>query len=312
MASKQATSHRQTSRSATDTLGQYLSEISRHDLLTPPEEVELAKAVQAGVAASEELQSGDALTPRRTRELRQARADGEDARRRFVNANLRLVVSVARSARQGRSQNDLLEAIQEGNLGLMRAVEKFDWRKGYKFSTYAMWWIRQAISRTEAMDSPVSISAAARVEMRSVDRVKHDSLMAGREGKEMSDADAVDWVNGSMERVEKARAWKRTASLDATLSGDSQSTIGDTVADTDLDAVDDQIVEAEMLGRLAAAMGRLTEDERLAVSIAHDGLSERQSCQAIADRLGVSREKARLTERRGMAKLRHPTLGLTA
>ncbi len=124
---------------------QYLNEIGRTDLLTPEQEVDLAKRYQAGLAAEAIIASGAKLTPRRKVQLRMVGRGGERAKDHMIRANLRLVVSVARKFR-GRGV-DLLSLIQEGNLGLIRGVEKFDHTKGYKFSTYATWWIRQALQR---------------------------------------------------------------------------------------------------------------------------------------------------------------------
>ena len=123
----------------------YLNDIGKHSLLTKDDEARLAQAIEAGRAARAELGSGKALSTPRKRELRRAVREGEDAAETFVKANLRLVVSIAKKYQAAELR--LLDLVQEGNLGLMHAVEKFDWRKGFKFSTYATWWIRQAITR---------------------------------------------------------------------------------------------------------------------------------------------------------------------
>ena len=124
----------------------YLTDIGQYTLLTKDDEVRLAKAIEAGKEAIEALDAGGkAVTPAKKRELRRLARKGEEAERQFVQSNLRLVVSIAKKYQA--SGLPLLDLIQEGNLGLMHAVEKFDWRKGFKFSTYATWWIRQAITR---------------------------------------------------------------------------------------------------------------------------------------------------------------------
>ena len=124
----------------------YLTDIGQYTLLTKDDEVRLAKAIEAGKEAIETLDAGGKeVTPTRKRELRRTARQGEEAERQFVQSNLRLVVSIAKKYQA--SGLPLLDLIQEGNLGLMHAVEKFDWRKGFKFSTYATWWIRQAITR---------------------------------------------------------------------------------------------------------------------------------------------------------------------
>ena len=133
-------------RDEEDLVRLYLTDIGQYPLLTKDDEVRLAKAIEAGNASRSSLeQAAKELTAARKRELRKAAIEGEDAQRTFVQSNLRLVVSIAKKYQA--SGLPLLDLIQEGNLGLMHAVEKFDWRKGFKFSTYATWWIRQAITR---------------------------------------------------------------------------------------------------------------------------------------------------------------------
>ncbi len=128
-----------------DLVRRYLSEIGRYELLTKDDEARLARTMEDGIAARRELDSGAQLTAARRRDLRRAARAGEAAAEAFVQANLRLVVSIAKKYQS--SGVTLLDLVQEGNLGLIHAVEKFDWRKGFKFSTYATWWIRQAITR---------------------------------------------------------------------------------------------------------------------------------------------------------------------
>ena len=128
-----------------DLLGLYLDEAGSFPLLTKADEMRLGQVIQAAQSAREELESGSDLTAKRKKELRKAILAGEDATTQFINSNLRLVVSVARKYQW--SGLPLSDLIQEGNLGLIHAVEKFDWRKGFKFSTYATWWIRQSIGR---------------------------------------------------------------------------------------------------------------------------------------------------------------------
>src|SRR5579884_1764459 len=132
-----------TERDEEDLVRLYLTDIGRYELLTKEDEVRLAQAIEAGTAARR--QAAKETDPARRRELRRTAREGEDAQRQFVQSNLRLVVSIAKKYQA--SGLPLLDLIQEGNLGLMHAVEKFDWRKGFKFSTYATWWIRQAITR---------------------------------------------------------------------------------------------------------------------------------------------------------------------
>src|SRR5439155_27342971 len=128
-----------------DVVRLYLNDIGKHGLLTKDDEARLGQAIEQGVAAREELASGQALTAARKRQLRQQVREAEEGTQRFIQSNLRLVVSIAKKYQA--SDLPLLDLVQEGNLGLIHAVEKFDYRKGFKFSTYATWWIRQAITR---------------------------------------------------------------------------------------------------------------------------------------------------------------------
>jgi DNA-directed RNA polymerase sigma subunit (sigma70/sigma32) len=134
----------------------YLTDVGRHPLLTKDDEVRLAQVVQAGREAHTELAAVGATSSARVRELRRVVRAGEAAAETFTNSNLRLVVSIARQYRD--ADLPLLDLVQEGNLGLMHAVEKFDWRKGFKFSTYASWWIRQAIARGITNNGPPFVS----------------------------------------------------------------------------------------------------------------------------------------------------------
>ncbi|HEU5448182.1 MAG TPA: sigma-70 family RNA polymerase sigma factor, partial [Acidimicrobiia bacterium] len=132
-------------RDEEDLVRLYLTDIGQYPLLTKDDEVRLAQAIEGGNAARTELEKGSSISASKKRELRRSVTEGEQAQRTFVQSNLRLVVSIAKKYQA--SGLPLLDLIQEGNLGLMHAVEKFDWRKGFKFSTYATWWIRQAITR---------------------------------------------------------------------------------------------------------------------------------------------------------------------
>src|ERR1700733_1947556 len=136
---------RREDRDYEDLVRLYLEDVGRHNLLTKDDEGRLAQAIETGTAARERLETAKKLTPTQRRQLRRTIRQGEEAHRQFVNSNLRLVVSIAKKYQS--SGLPLLDIVQEGNLGLIHAVDKFDWRKGFKFSTYATWWIRQAIQR---------------------------------------------------------------------------------------------------------------------------------------------------------------------
>src|SRR5258707_11318322 len=144
---------RREARAYEDLVRLYLEDVGRHDLLTKDDEVRLAQAIEAGVVARNELEAAKKLTPTQRRTLRRSIRIGEEAHRQFVNSNLRLVVSIAKKYQS--SVLPLLDIVQEGNLGLIHAVDKFDWRKGFKFSTYATWWIPQPIQRRIANSARV-------------------------------------------------------------------------------------------------------------------------------------------------------------
>ena len=172
----------------TDLVAAYLRDISRHELLTKEDEIELSQHIERGEAARRKLTAGGALSAREVTRLRGEIAEAETARERFVNSNLRLVVSIAKKVGGGL---ELLDLIQEGNLGLMHAVEKFEWRKGYKFSTYATWWIRQAMSRGTANGArpirlPVHVGDRVTKVMRAAAEIE------GRTGREPTNAEVSE------------------------------------------------------------------------------------------------------------------------
>ena len=232
----------------------YLDEVGQHRLLTRQDEVRLSQAYEAGLDAQREL---DALTPGDPRHpaLAATAKRGELARRTMVESNLRLVISVARRfASTGLPLEDL---VQEGNLGLLRAVEKFDWRKGFKFSTYATWWIRQAIARGAADRGVRAIRLPVHVD-EWVGRLRRtETRLRGQLGREPSDAELADHLDLPVGRVahlmETAQA---VASLDGPV-GDDGVVLGDLLADER--AVDPGELAAEAVGQraLARALGAL-------------------------------------------------------
>ena len=211
-----------------DSLGVYLAEIGRHELLTADDEVELAQAMEAGDEARRRLESDDISPSERARLRRKTRA-GEEARRKFINANLRLVVSNAR--RYSGGGTDMLDLIQEGNLGLIRAVEKFDWRRGFKFSTYATWWIRQSMQRAVGRSDSIRYPTAL-VELAASIRTAVDELRAdlGRDPtiEEISEATGIE-----EDKISDARQIGPPMSLDLPIGEDGTAEIGDLVQDDD-------------------------------------------------------------------------------
>ena len=247
-----------------DVVGAYLAQIGRIDLLRPEDEVRLAQAVQAGLAARAELEVGTALDPMRRAELSRATVAGEAARAAFVQANLRLVVTIAKRFRaSGVAFEDL---VQEGNLGLLHAVEKFDWRKGFRFSTYATWWIRQSLQR------------AVQSKGRAI-RLPEDALAAEVE----ADPD-------------HARLPRVVASLDQPLTSEATATLGDVVAADD-SPFEEELVHSISLGRLEKAIDRLPELEQSVVRLRF-GLDGAQpaSLEATARALGIGVRRVRRIE----------------
>ncbi|MDP9021984.1 MAG: RNA polymerase sigma factor [Actinomycetota bacterium] len=292
--------------SSTDPVRHYLNAIGRTALLTAEEEVDLAKRDQAGQAARRFLNNGASLTPRQRAQLRQVDRDGRLAQDHMVRANLRLVVSVARRYR-GRGL-DLLDLIQEGNLGLMRAVEKFDHTKGYKFSTYATWWIRQALTRGLADKSrvlrlPVHVhEALGKLRWAELDLVQQ----LGRDPTEAELADAMDM---SIERLRDIRsAARELLSLDTPVGEDGGTTMGHLVADED--AVDPEISAAFVLTRdlLHTVLATLNERER-GVVLMRFGLLDGncRTLEEVGAEYGVTRERIRQIESKTLTKLRHPS-----
>jgi len=289
----------------------YLDEIGRAPLLDAATEVALAQRIEAGLFAGHLLSQ---LGQRRAVKLRAARrvatsaelahlaADGEAAKRLFIRANLRLVVSLAR--RYSRSSMPLLDLIQEGNVGLVRAVEKFDYARGFKFSTYATWWIRQSIGRAIAEQSRVVRLPVHQVEKLSrLGRTRRE--LAATLGRDASDQEVADAMDLTVEAVADLDTIARTpASLDALVGDSGARTLGDLVDAAD-PSPEDLVVEEASRQQLGALIGALGEREAEVIRSRY-GLEDgrRETYDEIAARLGVSRERARQIEREALDRLR--------
>jgi RNA polymerase primary sigma factor len=292
--------------STVDTVRLYLNEIGRVDLLTPEEEVDLAKRVDAGRQAAAILDSPIHLDPEQRTRLRRIERIGRNAKRELTESNLRLVVSIAkRYVGRGMSLSDL---IQEGNLGLMRAVDKFDYTRGYKFSTYATWWIRQMISRSIADQSRTIRIPVHLVEtMNKIKRVERQLIQTlGREPTVEEVAVAVELP---VERLEEFRQLQvDPTSLDAPVGEDGDGVMGELIEDPNAVAP----VEAASAGALREDLHRvlseLNERERrvLEQRFGLDGLTPHTLEQVGAD-LNLTRERIRQIEAKALAKLRHPS-----
>jgi RNA polymerase sigma factor (sigma-70 family) len=291
---------------STDSVRHYLNAVGKTALLTAEEEVDLAKRDQAGQVARDVLTNGADLTPRARAILRQIDRDGRRSQDHMVRANLRLVVSVARRYR-GRGL-DLLDLVQEGNLGLMRAVEKFDHTKGYKFSTYATWWIRQALTRGLADKSrvlrlPVHVhETLGKMRWAELDLVQR----LGRDPTESELAEAMDMT---IERVRDIRSAARDLlSLDTPVGEDGDTTMGHLVADED--AVDPEGAASFELTKDAVqdVLHTLSDRERGVVMLRFGLLDgECRTLEEVGAEYGVTRERIRQIEAKTLTKLRHPS-----
>ncbi len=284
----------------------YLNEIGKVALLTAAEEVELSKRVEAGLYAGYLLSTAEKTTPARRRDLRAVVVDGERAKDHLLRANLRLVVSLAK--RYTGHGMPFLDLIQEGNLGLIRAVEKFDYTKGFKFSTYATWWIRQAISRAMADQSrtirlPVHLVEQVN-KMQRLRREMHQQL-----GREASDAELAHELDVTEERIRELIDHARDlVSLDQTVGADDDVALGDFIEDTDAGRAEDTVNFTLMREQLAGVLRTLDPREQAVVRMRY-GLDDgkARTLDEIGRTFGLSRERIRQIERETMAKLRHPS-----
>jgi RNA polymerase primary sigma factor len=293
-----------------DLVRAYLKEIGKVALLNAEQEVELAKRIEAGLFATEKLrQHSEAmikLDARTSTDLKLLSIDGKRAKDHLLEANLRLVVSVAKKY-TGRGMA-FLDLIQEGNLGLVRAVEKFDYTKGYKFSTYAMWWIRQAITRALA-DQARTIRLPVHLveQVNKMTRIQRHLLQTlGREPTPEELAHELDTTPEKI--VEMQRYARDPISLDQTVGDDGDSQFGDFIEDADAPIAEDAVAFGLLREQLTAVLSTLPEREATVVRMRHglvDGTP--RTLDEIGKRLGLTRERIRQIEKATMAKLRHPS-----
>jgi len=283
----------------------YLDDIGKHDLLTKDDEARLAQAIEAGTAAAAELRSGAKLTAARKRALNREVRAGDEASRQFVNANLRLVVSIAKKYQA--SGLPLLDLIQEGNLGLIHAVEKFDWRKGFKFSTYATWWIRQAIQRGIA-----NSARTIRLPVHAGDQLmrikKGRDRLEGELGRAPTLAELADEAEMTEAQVaEILRAGSDVRSLSEHLGDDSDTELGDMLADPGAPAPFEEVAGRLMGDEVDKLLAPLEERERMVLRLRY-GLDrgEPRTVGEVAEHVQLSPERVRQIETRALSKLRHP------
>jgi len=289
-----------------DSVHTYLKSIGRTSLLTAEQEVDLAKRIEAGLFAEHKLETETGLSPSYRADLEAVAADGRKAKAHMLEANLRLVVSVAKKySDRGLS---LLDVVQEGNLGLIRAVEKFDYTKGYKFSTYAMWWIRQAIQRGFA-DSARTIRLPVHVlEMLSkLSRVERD--MHQRLGREPTPEELAVELDRTPDQIEELlRTSRQPISLDSTIGEDGETSIGDLIEDVDAPEASELVDRQLMADQLRHALDALTPREATIMAMRfglYDG--NPHTLDEIGKALGLTRERIRQLEKQSLSKLRHPS-----
>lgn len=290
-----------------DPVRMYLKEIGKVPLLTAQEEVDLAKKIEAGEEASRILrEKGDQLSREEVRALKRKERIGQEAKRKLVEANLRLVVSIAKRY-VGRGML-FLDLIQEGNLGLIRAVEKFDFRKGYKFSTYATWWIRQAITRAIADQARTIRIPVHMVEtINKLIRVQRQLLQ--ELGREPTPEEIAERMELTPEKVrEIIKVSQEPVSLETPIGEEEDSHLGDFIEDADavvpIDAASFILLQEQLEDVLNSLSEREKEVIRLRFGLV-DG--HPRTLEEVGREFGVTRERIRQIESKTLAKLRHPT-----
>ena len=293
-------------RDEEDLVRLYLTDIGQYPLLTKEDEVRLAQKIEKGVEAREKLSTSEELTAKEKSDLKRLDRNGARAEKKFVQSNLRLVVSIAKKYQA--SGLPLLDLIQEGNLGLMHAVEKFDWRKGFKFSTYATWWIRQAITRgiantgrtirlpVHAGDTLARLQKArARLELKYGRPATMTELAADVEMPEDKITEALRFANEPL-------------SLSEPLREDGDAELGDVVEDRGAASPFEVAATSLLPDEIARLLAPLDEREREILKLRF-GLDrgEPRTLEEVGEHFNLTRERIRQIEARAMSKLRHPS-----
>ncbi len=281
----------------------YLREIGKVPLLNAEQEVELSKRVEAGLFAVHKLNNGGEMKPALRRDLNALVKDGKAAKQQLISANLRLVVSVAKKY-TGRGMT-LLDLVQEGNLGLIRAVEKFDYAKGYKFSTYATWWIRQAIGRAMADQArTIRIPVHLVEQLNRLTRQQRQLVTTlGREPTEEELAEALDIAVETV--IDLRRISQDTVSLETAVGDDGESVLGDFIEDADAVVPADAAAYGAMQDELHVILRGLPEREREVIRLRYGLVDGRQHTLAeVGSRLGLTRERIRQIEKETLRELR--------
>jgi RNA polymerase primary sigma factor len=297
---------------AADPVRMYLKEIGKFPLITGEEEVRLAQRIEAGLEANckltdlEEKYGDEPIPAEERRPLERVVADGQVAKGQLTNANLRLVVSIAKRYRKGAMQ--FLDLIQEGNIGLMRAVDKFDWTKGFKFSTYATWWIRQSITRAIADQGRTIRIPVHMVEtINKVLRVQRQML------QELGREPTIEELAAKLEDMspEKVRDILKinqdTVSLEQPVGDEDDFSLSDTISDDSAEVPADYATRMMLTAAVTEALDQLSDRERDIIKLRFglDG-GEMRTLEEVGKEFGVTRERVRQIESKTLAKLRHP------
>ncbi len=292
--------------STNDPVRQYLHEIGRVNLLTLEEEIDLARRIEDGEAATKRLAQEDGLPERTRRGLQRVVEDGEMARQHLIEANLRLVVSIAKKY-TGRGLS-FLDLIQEGNQGLIRAVEKFEYRRRYKFSTYATWWIRQAINRAIADQArtiriPVHMVETINKLTRTARQLQQE-LSREASYEEIADAMGPGWNAEKVEEVFKVS--QEPVSLETPIGDEKDSFYGDFIPDDNVESPVDQASKTLLSEELDKALGKLTEREAMVLKLRKGLVDGREhTLEEVGAYFGVTRERIRQIENKALRKLKY-------
>ncbi|MDO9085788.1 MAG: sigma-70 family RNA polymerase sigma factor [Anaerolineaceae bacterium] len=289
-----------------DTIGLYLKEVSRVPLLTAEEEVELAQRIERGRIAREELAKGNTTDHRRF-ELRKLIEDGWDGREHLITANSRLVISVAKKY-MGRGV-PFLDLIQEGNIGLIRATKKFDYRRGHKFSTYATWWIRQAVTRAIAdQGRTIRVPVHMGDQINKLLRIQHQlTQKLGREPSVEELAEALDVPPKKVENM--IQVARRPLSLETPTDDEEDSVLGDFIEDDEAPPPDDTATYNLLKEHLEEVLNGLPPREVRILQLRY-GLLDGQAytLEEVGRKMGVTRERVRQIEAQALSRLRHPVI----
>ncbi len=289
-----------------DTIGLYLKEVGRVPLLTADEEVDLAQRIEQGRLAREELARGN-VSPHRRMDLQHLVRDGWSAREHLITANSRLVISVAKKY-MGRGV-PFLDLIQEGNIGLIRAAKKFDYRRGHKFSTYATWWIRQAVTRAIAdQGRTIRVPVHMGDQINKLLRIQHQLTQnLGRDPGVEELADALDVTPQKVENM--IQVSRRPLSLETPTDDEDDSVLGDFIQDEEITAPDDTATYNLLREHLLVVLDGLPPREVRILQLRY-GLMDGQAytLEEVGRKMGVTRERVRQIEAQALSRLRHPAV----